>query len=92
MTIHWARHVATALFVLASAAPAPAQDYPLRPVMLITSTPPGNGPDVIARIVADGLSRLWKQPVVVENRPGGRCASSSKRSFKQCRAKETAQR
>ncbi|HET7849416.1 MAG TPA: tripartite tricarboxylate transporter substrate-binding protein [Pseudolabrys sp.] len=39
---------------------------------MICSTPAGNGPDVIARIVADGLTRLWGERVVVENRPGGR--------------------
>jgi tripartite-type tricarboxylate transporter receptor subunit TctC len=49
-----------------------AKSYPERPVTIIASTPAGNGPDIIARIIADGLTRLWKQPVVVENRPGGR--------------------
>lgn len=52
--------------------PAGAANYPSRPVTVIISTPAGNGPDVIARIVADGLSDLWKQRVLVENRPGGR--------------------
>ncbi len=72
MGIHWSRCAAVAFCVLVGAAPVSAQDYPSRPVVLITSTPSGNGPDVIARIVADGLSRLWKQRVVVKNRPGGR--------------------
>ena len=68
----WWRYAVAALCALGGAAPAQALDFPTRPVVLITSTPPGNGPDVIARIIADGLTRLWKQPVVVESRPGGR--------------------
>ena len=66
-------HIAFALAcAIASAAPAYAADYPSRPVTVITSTPAGNGPDIIARIIADGLADLWKQRVLVENRPGGR--------------------
>lgn len=63
---------ALAFALLAPALEAEAASYPVRPVMLLTSTPAGNGPDVIARLVADGLSKIWKQQVVVENRPGGR--------------------
>ena len=37
---------------------ARAQAYPTRPVKIIASTPPGNAPDVIARIVSDQLTRL----------------------------------
>lgn len=58
--------------LLAPIAAARAASYPVRPVTLLTSTPAGNGPDVIARLVANGLSKLWKQQVIVENRPGGR--------------------
>lgn len=52
------------------ALPAAAQGYPERAVKIIVPLPPGSPPDVLARLVADGLSRNWKQPVVVENRPG----------------------
>jgi tripartite-type tricarboxylate transporter receptor subunit TctC len=73
MRSFWRRWAATAtVCAIVCAIPAHAQDYPSRPVVVVTSTPPGNGPDVIARIVADGLSHLWKQNVVIENRPGGR--------------------
>lgn len=53
-----------------SALPAAAQSYPERAVKIIVPLPPGSPPDVLARLVAEGLSRHWKQPVVVENRPG----------------------
>jgi tripartite-type tricarboxylate transporter receptor subunit TctC len=47
-----------------------AQDYPARPVRLIVTFTPGGGADTTARIFAERLSDLWKQQVVVENRPG----------------------
>lgn len=45
--------------------------WPQRPVKFILSQPAGSGPDILARFVAEQLSRAWQQPVVVENRPGG---------------------
>jgi putative tricarboxylic transport membrane protein len=50
--------------------PACATDYPARPVSIITPSPAGGGPDVIARIVADRLARIWGKQVVIVNRPG----------------------
>ena len=50
--------------------PAQAQDYPARPVTLILPAAAGNSPDVVMRVVADRLSQMWKQQVVVINRPG----------------------
>jgi tripartite-type tricarboxylate transporter receptor subunit TctC len=55
---------------LAAAAPAPAQEYPVKPIRLIVPTPPGSGPDVDARQMAARLGPLLGQSVVVENRPG----------------------
>jgi len=58
------------VLALASAASAAAQDYPTRPVTFVTPAAAGNSPDVIIRLVADRLTQLWKQQVIVINRPG----------------------
>jgi tripartite-type tricarboxylate transporter receptor subunit TctC len=50
--------------------PAPAQDYPSRPVRIITDSAPGSAIDVILRIVGDRLSQAWGQQVVPVNQPG----------------------
>jgi tripartite-type tricarboxylate transporter receptor subunit TctC len=50
--------------------PALAQDYPSRAVRLVVSFTPGGGADTTARVFGDRLSELWRQPVVIENRPG----------------------
>jgi tripartite-type tricarboxylate transporter receptor subunit TctC len=52
-------------------ASARAQAWPDKPVTLILSQPPGSGPDNIARLLADRLSRAWGKIVVVQNKPGG---------------------
>src|SRR5262245_45294633 len=50
---------------------ASAQAWPQRAVRCNVSLGPGSGADVGARVLADRLTTKWKQPVVVENRPGG---------------------
>lgn len=44
--------------------------WPEHPVKLIVTFPPGSANDAAARIFADGLSRKWGKPVVVEDKPG----------------------
>ena len=66
-----ALHLATAgLAVLLLGATADAQEYPTKPVRIVASEAGGGG-DFIARLVAQGLSSVLGQQVVVENRGGG---------------------
>lgn len=58
-------------FALA-ATPALSQDaYPTRPVRFVVPYPPGGSTDPLARLVGAGLTTIWGQQVVVENRAGG---------------------
>jgi tripartite-type tricarboxylate transporter receptor subunit TctC len=50
---------------------AQAQDFPTKPVRILTPFPVGSGPEGVLRLLADKLSRTWGKPVVVENKPGG---------------------
>lgn len=47
-----------------------AQTFPVRTVRIVLPQPAGTGPDVLARTLAEELAKDFKQPVVVENRPG----------------------
>jgi len=65
------------LLALASVAPAFAQtdaQFPSRAVRIVVPFPPGGPADIIARVVAQRMSARWRQPVVVENRPGANTA------------------
>ncbi|GAB3762449.1 tripartite tricarboxylate transporter substrate binding protein [Ramlibacter monticola] len=66
------RRAALAAFALSALSGlAQAEDFPSRPVRIITPFPVGSGPEGVTRLVADKLSRMWGKPVIVENRPGG---------------------
>ena len=59
-------------FLLSFASTAPAQDnYPSRPITLIVPYAAGGSIDLVARILAEGLTARLGQTVVVENKPGG---------------------
>ena len=47
-----------------------SQVYPARPVRIVVGFPAGSAPDIIARLVGQGLSERLGQQFVIENRPG----------------------
>jgi len=63
-----ARFFAAAIFCAAGV--ANAQDYPAKPIRFIVPLTPGSGADILGRIVAKYMSDAFRQPVLVENRPG----------------------
>ena len=56
---------------VAAAMPVAAQNYPEKPIRMITPYAPGGGSDTLARVLGQKLYEAWGQPVVVDNRPGG---------------------
>ena len=59
-----------AWFILCAPAQLCAQAYPAKTVRIMVGFAPGGSTDVTARILAQELTRLWNQQVVVDNRPG----------------------
>ena len=71
------RVVLAAIAIAFSLAPAAAQDaqtFPSRPIRIVVPFPAGGPTDINARIIAQRMSEDFKQPVVIENRPGGNTA------------------
>ena len=81
MKAHWYWFKLVSLWLLAASAtggvPAQAQaqaqtqDYPTRPVKIITDSGAGSAIDVTLRIIADRLTQVWGQQVLAVNQPGG---------------------
>ena len=63
--------IAAAFLLAALVAGAQAQNYPTRPIRFIVPIAAGGGADLVARVIAERLSRNLGQQVVVENRAGG---------------------
>lgn len=67
------RLAAATVFAILSAVwtgSAMAETYPARPIRIVVPIQTGSGADIAARIVARHMGEVWKQPVIVENRPG----------------------
>ena len=62
--------IAGGLWALVGARARANPDWPDRPITIVHGFPPGGPTDLVARLVADGLSRRLNQRVVVEGRPG----------------------
>ena len=66
----WRRACLVALVAIAAPLAAAAQDYPTRPVVLVSPFPPGGSVSLVARIVAEKMGETLGQSIVVENRGG----------------------
>src|SRR5690606_30998590 len=62
--------VFASVMVLAQSPAAAAENWPTKPIQLIVPFGPGGTTDLLARLVADGISKELKQSVIVQNRPG----------------------
>lgn len=58
-------------FALASGAQAQSSSYPDRQIKIISPFATGGIADTFSRVIAQGLSEAWSQPVIVENKTGG---------------------
>ena len=59
--------LATLLFIVGV---AHGQEYPAKTIKIVIPLTPGSGADIAGRIIAARMSEHWKQPVIIENRPG----------------------
>src|SRR2546423_377285 len=59
-----------AVILAAASIAAQGQQYPTKVVKLVVAYAPGGATDVVTRAVAQRLSPMWGQPVVIENKPG----------------------
>ncbi|MGZ8198348.1 MAG: tripartite tricarboxylate transporter substrate binding protein [Burkholderiales bacterium] len=64
------RFILGAVLLFTVIAPAAAQSYPEKTVVMVTPFPAGGSVDLVARAIAQQMSEIWKQPVIVSNRPG----------------------
>jgi tripartite-type tricarboxylate transporter receptor subunit TctC len=66
----------------AAQATDPARSYPNRAVRIIVPFPAGGPTDIVSRVIAQRLSEVWGQPVVIENQPGANTAIAAGRVAK----------
>ncbi|MCA6105820.1 Bug family tripartite tricarboxylate transporter substrate binding protein [Bradyrhizobium cenepequi] len=71
--LSWRKRLCTAVAALAASAafwPAQAQDYPNRPITLVIPFAPGGSTSIVGRGIADKMSELLGEKIVIDNRPG----------------------
>jgi tripartite-type tricarboxylate transporter receptor subunit TctC len=56
--------------VAQSPSAASGQPWPAKPLVIVAPGPAGGTTDLLARLLGEGLTREFKQPVIVENKPG----------------------
>lgn len=79
MTFKFIRNaVLIACAVVPFVSPAVAQEFPTRDVTLVVGFPAGGGTDLLARIVAEGMSKTLGRRVIVENRAGANAATATR--------------
>jgi tripartite-type tricarboxylate transporter receptor subunit TctC len=71
MTSAATRAVLSALALFATTFAASAQDFPTRPITIVLPYPPGASTEQVARMVQPIMQERLKQPIVIENKPGG---------------------
>src|SRR3989441_373351 len=62
--------MAAAILGASALAQAPADKYPEKPIKIIVPFAPGGSVDILARVIGQKLTENWRQPVIVETRPG----------------------
>src|SRR5262245_36248146 len=62
--------LAPSLFIRTGRAKTPKTDFPTKPVRIIVPVAAGGPTDIVARMLAERLSSMWGQQVIVENKGG----------------------
>ncbi|MEY4748083.1 MAG: hypothetical protein RIQ60_297 [Pseudomonadota bacterium] len=70
LTLPALRRVCAFLSLALAAGASSAQSWPDKPVRVLVPAPAGSSLDIIVRTLGDKLKDRWKQPVVVDNKPG----------------------
>jgi tripartite-type tricarboxylate transporter receptor subunit TctC len=65
-----AQAFAPSLFILEGSAQAPTADFPNKPVRILVPVAAGGPTDIVARMLAEKLSRIWGEQVFIENKGG----------------------